>query len=120
SPDGNVYRRNDNGWYRREAGGGWSYFAATQGHIQENRPSSDRGQGVPGSGISYRPIAGANASAARKQALREIPNSGTVARRQEDAALERQYYARALGQMRAQNWRASGNFSRAARSGGRR
>jgi hypothetical protein len=49
-----------------------------------------------------------------------VPNRVGEARAQDIANLEREAYARSLAQMRAQNWRASRNVSRPARSGGRR
>jgi len=49
-----------------------------------------------------------------------VPDTGAVARAQEVSGLERQYYARALAQMRAQNWRAAGRPSMPARAGGLR
>jgi len=119
SPDGNIYRRRDDGWYRRQAGGGWSFFAPTQGQIQRDRLASARG-GQPG-GAVYRPTPGPGAASARLQARGgRVPDTGFEARAHEVAALERQYYARSLGQMRAQNWQPSRNFARPARPVGRR
>jgi hypothetical protein len=118
SPDGNVYRRQADAWYRRQPGGGWSYFAPTQGKIERDRASAAGGAQAGG---VYRPAAGGGAGGARAQAARNrVPDAGFQARAQEVAALERQYYARSLGQMRAQNSRPSRNVARPARSGGRR
>jgi hypothetical protein len=121
SPDGNIYRRQADAWYRRQPGGGWSYFAPTQGKIERDRMASARGGQAAGAGGVYRPTAGGAAAAARMQARgSRVPDTGFEARQQEVAALERQYYARSLGQMRAQNSRPSRNFARPARPAGRR
>jgi hypothetical protein len=122
SPDGNIYRRNNDGWYRREAGGGWSYIAPTEARIGQERPTAERGgRSVSGSGTAYRPIADASNPGGRQGLRGDVPSSESVARRQEVATLERQYYARALAQMRSQNWRGANNFSRPNRaSRGRR
>jgi hypothetical protein len=114
SPDGNVYRRKDDGWYRRETGGNWKFFAPTQGQIQNQQADAARGGQPSGAGGVYRPTAARDEAAGRGQALRDrVPDSGSQARAEEVAALEREYYARSLAQMRAQNYRP-------ARSGGRR
>src|SRR5262249_41200225 len=55
SPDGNVYRRKSDGWYRRDAAGAWKFFAPTQGRIEPERVASARGTQSP-SGV-YRPMA---------------------------------------------------------------
>jgi len=115
SPDGSVYRRKSDGWYRRQAGGNWSFVAPTQGTVQ-------RGQGAPARGAQpavadggYR-VTGANSAAARQARGERAPNMGGEARAHEVAALEREYYARSLAQMRTQNVRPS----RPVRGGGRR
>ena len=111
SPDGNVYRRKDDGWYRRQPGGNWSYFAPTQGTI-------GRGAQSAGAGGAVRPVAARSPASAGVQGRgSRVPDSGHQARAQEVANLERQYYARSLGQMRAQNARPARNFGR---PGGRR
>jgi hypothetical protein len=116
-----VYRRQNDGWYRRQAGGGWSYFAPTQGKIERDRLASARGAQPGGAGGVYRPTPGGGAAAARMQGRDgRVPDTGFEARAHEVAALEREYYARSLGQMRAQNWRPKGNFNRPVRGGGRR
>jgi hypothetical protein len=121
SPDGNVYRRQTDGWYRREGGGKWSYVAPTQGPIQASRVASARAAGSSGPGAVYRPSPGRNAAPARAQSVgNRVPNTGLEARAQEVAALERQYYARSLAQTRVQNWRAAGGGARPVRTGGRR
>jgi hypothetical protein len=121
SPDGNIYRRKDDGWYRRQAGGKWSYFAPTQGRIEREQVAAARGGQASGAGAVYRPVAGANAGAAQRQALRNrVPDTGFEARDREVKALEREYYARSLAQVRARNSRPSVNYSRPARAGGRR
>jgi hypothetical protein len=117
SPDGGVYRRQNDGWYSRQSGGGWKFYAPTQGTIQRNQVADARGGQPGGAGGVYRPSASPAATGARAQAIaNRVPNSGQEARAQEVAALERQYYARSLAQARAQNYRASGQFSRPSRA----
>lgn len=128
SLDGNIYQRKTDGWYRRQADGKWNFYAPTQGRIENGQLAAARsGQAAarPGqlarAGSANR-IASVpnNASVAgRAQALRErAPNAGGEARAAEVANLERQHYARALGQARSQNFRQ--NVSRPARGGGGR
>jgi len=120
SPDGNIYRRKNDGWYRRDAGGGWSFFAPTQGRVEGGKLASAQGaqaSGVGGrAGSATRPIATANRQAPGDR----VPDMGREARAQEVAALERQYYARAMAQMQAQNRRSGSGFNRQGRVGGRR
>jgi hypothetical protein len=122
SPDGNIYRRKDNGWYRREAGGGWSFYAPTQGRREGEGLASARGGAASGAGAAYRPAA--NGSEARGQNRgNRVPDTGLQARAQEVAALEREYYARSLAQVQARSARSapSARSARPARSaGGRR
>ncbi len=121
SPDGQIYRRSDAGWYRREASGGWSFFAPTQGRVEAGRVVAAQGGQAASLGNLNRPRPGGNVVAARAQALGSRgPDSGSEARAQEVAALERQYYARALAQMRAQNYGAYTRANRPVRAGGRR
>ena len=63
-------------------------------------------QPTPGSGIQARPA--------------RVPEAGFEAHAQEVAALERQYYARVLAEMRAENWRVANYRARPVRGGGRR
>lgn len=120
SPDGSVYQKRADGWYRREAGGGWNFYAARQGGgIQRNQVASGITPGF--SGGAYRPSAAQVRAGGRGKAPgNRVPNSGFEPRAQQVAALERQYYARALSQARAQNWRASANHNRAGRAAGAR
>jgi hypothetical protein len=121
SPDGGVYRRQNDGWYRRQAGGGWNFVAPTQGSIERSQVASARGTPQAGGGNVYRPSAGPNVAGGRSQGLSQrVPDTGFEARAQEVAALEREYYARSLAQYREQNWQSSRNFNRPVRSGGRR
>ena len=104
SPDGNIYQRKNDGWYRRGAGGNWDFYAPAQGAAQRNQGTA--AQGAPaaraGAGTAARP----NAPAAGTQArANQMPNAGAQARSQDAAALDRDYYARNLGQNRAQNVR---------------
>ncbi|HTL57748.1 MAG TPA: hypothetical protein VL361_18825 [Candidatus Limnocylindrales bacterium] len=120
SPDGNVYRRKNDGWYRRETSGGWSFYAPTQGRIEAGQVASARGAERGSAGIVYRPVAQTGAAARRDAGVSRVPNSGMLPRAQEVAGLERQYYARTLAQLRSQNWRANVNASRPGRTGSRR
>lgn len=121
SPDGNVYRRRDDGWYRRQPDGRWDFFAPTQGQIARSQLAGARGGEAAGAGGVYRPVAGQDGAPGRVPPRGgRVPDTGFEARAQEIAALERQYYARSLGRMRAQNWRPAGGFGRPARPAGRR
>jgi hypothetical protein len=121
SPDGNVYQRRSDGWYRRQAGGNWGFYAPVQGTIERNQAGVARGGQPAGAGDGYRIAAARNAGAGGNQIRGDrVPNAGGEARAQEVAALERQYYERTLGQMRAQNARSYRSASRPARGGGRR
>jgi len=119
SPDGNVYRRKSDGWYRRQAGGNWSLVAPLQGNIERGQVATARGAQPSAASGTVRVTPGANASAARAQPRGDrAPNVGGEARMQEVADLERQYYARAVSQMRTQNVRPAQNVARPARGGG--
>jgi hypothetical protein len=120
SPDGNVYRRKNDAWYRREANGAWGFFAPTQGRVEGDRLAS--AQSIQSSGMSG--VAGSaikpSGAGARREALsNRVPDTGKVAQAQEVAELERQYYARAMAQMQAGNRRAFSS-NRQGRIGGRR
>jgi hypothetical protein len=121
SPDGNVYQRKNDGWYRRQANGNWEFFAPTRGSVERGQVSAARGAQPADGGGPYRIAGGANTPAASSPARGDrVPNIGSEARTQEVAALERQYYARALGQMRTQNARPTYRANRPARGGFRR
>ena len=49
-----------------------------------------------------------------------VPEAGFEAHAQEVAALERQYYARVLAEMWAENWCAANYCARPVRGGGQR
>lgn len=49
-----------------------------------------------------------------------VPEAGFEAHAQEVAALERQYYACVLAEMREENWRAANYRARLVRGGGQR
>jgi hypothetical protein len=121
SPDGNVYQRRNDGWYRRQAAGNWSLVAPTPGNL-ERAQAGGAARGAQGAGNGYRIAANPNGSTPGTQGRRDrAPNVGSEARAQEVASLEREHYARALSQMRSQNTRPSyGGGGRAARGGGRR
>jgi hypothetical protein len=124
SPDGSVYMRKNNGWYRREAGAGasdrWNFVAPAQGSKAAERAASARAGQSPGAGAAQRARSApnaANAPGVRGDRLdNRVPDVGSRVRDQDIAALEREYYARSLSQMRQQNWR--GSFG--GRGGGRR
>src|SRR6185436_7128786 len=102
----NVYQRRNDGWYRRQAAGNWSFYAPTQGQVQRSQGGSAAGVQPAGAGGGNRIATGPNAPAGRTQLRGDrVPNAGAEVKAQEVAALERQHYARALGQMRAQNVR---------------
>jgi hypothetical protein len=119
SPDGNVYRRKSDGWYRRQAGGNWSLVAPARGKVERGQVATARAGQPSAAGGAVRITPTANAQAARTQARADrVPNVGGEARMQEVADLERQYYARAVSQMRTQNVRPAQNVARPARGGG--
>src|SRR5262249_36986355 len=100
SPDGNIYQRRNDGWYQRQ-GGAWKFFAPTQGSLERNQLGNANGRGDPG---SYRLAANDRAGRGNPGGRGDrVPNVGNEARSQEVRALEREYYARALSQMRAGN-----------------
>lgn len=102
APDGSIFLRKTDGWYQQGSGGKWNYFAPTQGQIA-------RAQTTAGGG-DYRITAAQNATAARAQARANVGgNMNDQARAQTAAGLERQYYSRQLGQMRAQNMQPAYN-----------
>jgi hypothetical protein len=109
SPDGNVYLRKNDGWYRRQASGQWSFFAPGQGAIQRNPLASASGAAQFGAGNVY-----------RSTRPERVPDAGFKAHAQEVAALEREYYARSLAQFQAENWRSFNSRARPARGAGRR
>jgi hypothetical protein len=108
SPDGNIYQRRDNVWYRRQ--------------VERADVAGARGGQVAGGGEGYRIAAARNAGGGGGDFRgNRIPNAGGQARANDVADLERQYYARSLGQMRAQNAGVNrGGGGRAVRGGGRR
>lgn len=119
SPDGNVYRRQNDGWYRRQAGGNWSLVAPLQGTVDRSQVATARGAQPSAASGTVRVTPGANAPAAKGQARGDrVPNLGGEVRAQEVADLERQYYARTVSQMRTQNVRPARNVARPARGGG--
>lgn len=118
SPDGNVYLRKNEGWYRRD-GKNWNYYAPAQGTIERNRADGTGGAQRSGGGNVYQPSASRGAAGNFQGRGNRVPDAGYEARAQEVANLEREYYARSLAQMRAQNTRAA-RPARPVRGGGRR
>lgn len=119
SPDGNVYLRRNDAWYRRE-GNNWNFYAPTKGSIDRNRAATAAtaaggGQRQAGNNV-YQPAANRGGTQGNRQTRADrVPQDGYEARAHEVAALEREYYARSLAQMRSQNTRNA----RPARSGRR-
>jgi hypothetical protein len=118
SPDGNVYLRKDDGWYRRE-GSRWNYYAPTQGTVERNRAAGPGGAQGSGGGNVYQPAVQPGAAGNFQGRGNRVPDAGYEARAHEVANLEREYYARSLAQMRAQNTRPA-RPARPVRGGGRR
>ena len=119
APDGQVYLRKSDGWYRRQSGG-WNYVAPLQGTANRNRVA-------PAAQSVQRPVNAAAVQNARAQAAaNRVPNAGAGARQVDVSALEREHAARQLGQQRQQYNRPANNVSRPApvnrpvRSGGGR
>src|SRR5213075_2274921 len=76
SPDGTIYRRKNDGWYRRENSGNWSFFAPLQGRV-ENNTSAPRATQVSGAAAVYRPVAGVGGNQGRAQIRRDqVPDNG--------------------------------------------
>jgi hypothetical protein len=112
APDGNIYQRRTDGWYRQAAAGKWDYFAPAQG-ARLNRGQIAVGNAVAGGGQN-RTAAQNYAGQARSY---QGYNGNWQGRQQVAADLDRQYYARQVGQVRAQNMRANRG---AVRGGGMR
>ncbi len=115
--DGNIYQRRTDGWYRQGAAGKWAFFAAAQGRLQNGQV----GRGQAAGGVGQNRIATQNY---RGQARGYQGNNGNWQARQQVAAdLDRQYYARQVGQVRAQNMRGGNRpqpaRARPVRAGGR-
>ena len=117
APDGQVYLRKNDGWYRRQSGGNWSYAAPLPG-------AADRKRAAPAAQSAQRPVNPYAAQNARAQAVANRPDSR--ANNQVDVpALEREYAARQLAQQRQQYNRPAANnvrrpapVNRPVRSGG--
>jgi len=118
SPDGNVYRRTQEGWYQRRAGGEWNFVAPTKTAVQGDGVVAARGAQTALLGPGARAVDARDVAARRRQAI--VPNTGFEPGARDVAALERQYAARALSQNRTQNWRGSGGRAGIRRSGGSR
>lgn len=116
SPDGSVYQRRSEGWYRREASGSWNFYAPTKGSIERNRAGLAGNGPRPNGGDVFRPVAAKAGRGNIQERGGRVPDAGSQVRAHEVANLEREYYARSLSQMRAQNTRAT----RPARGGRRR
>jgi hypothetical protein len=128
SPDGAVYLRKPDGWYRREAGGAWSFAAPLQGTVTHSQVAAARPGAAAAAAAAANRLTVTPGGGGAQQLRNRAPDQALEARAQEIEALEREYYARSLAQIRAQNIRASGNFDRPSgnvdrstrRGGGRR
>jgi hypothetical protein len=103
SPDGNIYQRRADGWYRSQGAGKWSYYAPAQGTLKRGPVAGTLGGQPAGPADVYRMNASGNVPVRTQVGGNPEPNLGVEARAQDVAALDRQYYARNLGQARAQN-----------------
>jgi hypothetical protein len=103
TPDGQVYLRKNDGWYRRQ-GGNWNYTAPLQGAAERNPARAEaRAASLP------------NVQGARAQNVAtRLPDAGPNARPANVSALEREHAARALAQQRQQNVQPSRNVNRPA------
>jgi hypothetical protein len=114
-PDGNIYQRRSDGWYRSQGSGKWSYYAPAQGTLDRSQVGQARGGPAASAGDVYRINAARNTAAGNQMRGNQAPNATAQARTQDVAALDRDYYARNIGQARAQNTRPNYNPPRAAR-----
>ena len=120
SLDGNVYQRRDNGWYRRQPGGAWSYAAPLKGTVQNANAAAGQARAGAG-GVNPTIVAAAQNRAANRPDRAErtdrnfAPDMGGNMNPDVADRLEREYYARAISQMRAQ-----GGGQRVGRGGGGR
>jgi hypothetical protein len=106
APDGNIYQRKSDGWYRREAGGNWNYYAPARGAAQRSQAgAAPARQNAPAAGS---PVAGTQARGTA------APDGSVRVQAQNAASLDRQYYARELGTQRAQNTRPANKAVRPA------
>jgi hypothetical protein len=122
-PDGNIYQRRSDGWYRSQGGGKWNYYSPARGTLDRGQVGQARGGQIANAGDVYRINAARNAAAANQVRANQAANAAALARAQNTAALDRQYYARSIGQARAQNVRQNNNSpapARAVRGGGGR
>ena len=113
-PDGNIYQRRSDGWYRSQGNGKWNFYAPAQGTLDRSQVQAARGGQVSGASDVYRINAAGNAAPGVQPGGNRAPNVGAQARQPDVAALDRQYYARNLGQARAQNSRPNYNAPRPA------
>ena len=111
-------RRND-GWYRRQASGAWSFAAPVSGTVTRGQvatgPKANTAAAANVNRIAPNPKLAPGRTAARER----VPDLGDRVQAQQVADLERQYYARSIAQMRNQYSRPA-NVSRPVRGGGRR
>jgi hypothetical protein len=109
--DGNIYQRRSDGWYKNQGAGKWSFYSPPSGSLNRGQNAAARGGQAAGGGNANRLGAGRTpVNVTRAQ------NAANQARAQNVANLDRQYYARNIGQARAQNARQQSRP--AVRSGG--
>jgi len=114
APDGNIYQRRSDGWYRSQGAGKWSYYAPARGTLDRGQVQGARAGQGGGAADVYRLNTARNGPGGTRSFGNQAPNVGAQNRAQNVAALDRQYYARNLGQARAQNSRPNYNAPRPA------
>jgi hypothetical protein len=120
-PDGNIYQRRNDGWYRRGAGNNWNYYAPAQGAAQRGQNAAAPSAPAAGAAQARRTTPGPGGPAANAPARgNQGPDAGVRAPAQNAASLDRQYYSRNLGQTRTQNARPANRAPRPVRAGGGR
>jgi hypothetical protein len=105
SPDGNVYLRKPDGWYRQQADGKFTRYAAAQTVANTRTTPAGAGTGAQVSPNLQRPAS---------TGVNRGPGETYEARSRDVADLERQYYARTLAETRNRQVQPVRNVSRSA------
>ena len=113
APDGNIYQRKGDSWYRRDAAGKFNFYASSQGAAQRSqnppaRPAPAANATRPNATGPGIPTVGNPARMSR------MPDTDLQLRAQNVADLDRQYYTRNLARTRAQNARPAAPAPRPA------